>query len=359
MKMNLFRIPLSYKNLSTVLLFLLGPTLFAANQYFEEYGRLPIKVTQGSGANIQKYILKNFDGKNFILAQEGMQEMEISLPVATTDPLEFVPGDDYKKAINLLSERKFVEGIEAYRPVAYSLIKFASAPTNKLNIHQPIRILIDALLEIQAVDEIYEIYQKLDISSVDDLFIEKIFDVVQGLIKAKDYNKAMELVKDIPLSLSRTEYLEDVIHAAGLFVLAEQYELALDLYERTQRYRNSDLHQQVLLWIAYCRDKTGETKSARYYMDEKVGEIETSSPNYSLFRLIKGILLMRGNDYRNAMDEIAQGVVNADRSMIWMPELLFQSAQCYYFLEKKDVAKSILNEIKLFYPESVWASKSL
>jgi tetratricopeptide (TPR) repeat protein len=330
----------------------------SASQYLKEYGRLPVKVTQGSGVSIKKYILKNFDGKNFVLAQEGMEEMEILLPVNTTDPLKITLGDEYKNAMSLFAERKFDKALELYRPFAYSLVKFIEVPTNKINAHQSIRILIDALLEVKATDELYDLYMELDIREIDSMFVDKIFDVVSALIAGKKYDKSMELIKSIPLGPGQLEYLDNFIQAAGLLVVVEEYDKALELYERTQRFRESELYQQVLLWISYCKGKNGDETSSQYMLD-KVGELKENDPDYSLFQLIKGLAFIRKSDFKNAMDCIAQGVVSADRSAIWMPELLYQSAFCYQNLEKKDVAKSIQTEMKLFFPESVWSSKKL
>ena len=337
--------------------FTIAASLFA-NKYLDEFGNLPIHVTQGKGVSQKEYILHDFDGRNFVMSQKGMEEMEILLPVSSSESLKYIQKDLYNQAIALLADRKFAEGVEIFRESAYPLIKFANISNSKIDIHKPLRIFIDSLLEIGAANEIYEIYEEFDIKKVDDLFVEKIFDVTASLIQLKEYEKALKLIKRIPLSSSETQYLDNVIHAAGLFILVEEYTSALGLYERAQRFRESDLYEQVILWIAYCKVKTGDMNGSTYYL-EKLDPLDNNNPDFSLYQLVQALSSIKSRDYRAAMDLISQGVVSSDRGFLWMPELLFQSALCYFNLNQKEVAKSIIDEIKLFYPNSVWSSKPL
>ena len=55
---------------------------------------------------------------------------------------------------NLLRQELYTEALKKMRPIVYPLIKFHELPSGFLNLHRPLQTMMEALIKMEAYDEV-------------------------------------------------------------------------------------------------------------------------------------------------------------------------------------------------------------
>ncbi|MGE9292022.1 MAG: hypothetical protein ACQKBW_00280, partial [Puniceicoccales bacterium] len=91
---------------------------------------------------------------------------------------------------------------------------------------------------------------------------------------------------------------------------------------------------------------------------EKAGQIGPDERAFSLQKLVQGLIAMAVGNTDAAMGSISQGVVAADISYPWTPELFYRSGTLYQQIGRPAVARQIYGEVDLFFGSTPWGEKS-
>ena len=326
--------------------------------YFKQFGKNPVRVRIVTGIPRDVELL-GIAEKELELKPLDSTEARITIPLDHIDEfqLRYLYPPDFDKAKELVEKGKFDEAVTLLRPLVYPLVPYMPLPNENLNIHGLVKMFLQTLIFADELIEASGIVLKLPLEKLDEDFFSSAFILAEKLIERENSMEALRLLGRVPFSEDHTEIFPQIMAFADKLRTKEQYEEALFLYKRVQNVPDNPLKNIAGLWTAYCNVRLERIETARLFLD-LIPDIERDVAEFSLYQLILARINLMNDSYADALEAVSQGLVYSRISYSWAPEMLYVNAQCNEALERYAVARSIYNEIKLFFPDNYWSERS-
>jgi thioredoxin-like negative regulator of GroEL len=334
----------------------IGHSGIAQNQYWDQYSQLPVLMQQNN--NGAQQTLKFVDFKDGMLVAELEGGVgEVSLPVTESMANSLRLAVDTKRARDLIDTGNYVGALQLLRPEVYPLIKFHQVPDNLSQLHGPVRLLIDTLVDAGEYTEAEEIVKKLELGRVGVKYSESAIRLMNGFIFAKDFNSAARIAGSLPVEGDYASNIAAVVEAADALRGAGQYEAVIPLYQAIESAVTDEVRANVQMWLAYSLVLADRVDEAQPILDG----LEVPDPKdrlFSLYKLLEGSKAHREKNYADALDVLTRGFVRAQTSYAWVPEMLFLIGDCYSKYDDTVAARNVWTEIVILYPQSPWAKRA-
>ena len=337
--------------------------LNAENTYWEQYSSKPVFIEQSMNGRNQTL--------KFIAFRDDMivVEMEMRNNDGSTSTAEIAqPANEgmvknlnfkvkaMENANRLISSGNHAAAAEALRPQVYPLIKFHRIPETFIQLHQPIRLLLDALIDAGELDEAQYLIKQIALDKVDFKYSERAQKLLKEFEAEKNFTQLAKLVAQLPATKNYTENIPSITKAADILRSAEYYDAVIPLYRTLQDAVTSKQLPDINLWLAYSLILAGESKEANALI-ETLEKPDPSERLFSLYQLLQGSRMHRQEQYGLALDTLTRGFVRAQSSYSWVPEMLYLIGDCYLRDEQPITARNVWVEVTALYPNSPWAKR--
>lgn len=342
------------KTLALSLLGLVIVQSLTANEYLEQYGANPVLIEQGA----QSLQLKSIDYSNEMLVAQvdGMGEVSMPINPIMAETMTIDLGITLETRNNF-ENGNYLEALRALRPKIYPLIKFVGLPDTFEQLHEPIRMMMQALLGAGELEELNSILEriKLDQSSVE--YSRIAVGLMNAYIAEGDTENAARMANILPVEGIYTVNIRPIIDAADALRAAGKYEAVIPLYRSIENAVNPEARNNVRMWLAYCLVLADRLDEASPMIDE-LPEPPLNDRLFSLYKLLQGSRSYRMGEYTEALDSLTRGFVRAQTSYSWVPEMLFLIGDCYNRADDPKAARNVWIEVSTLYPESPWATRA-
>jgi tetratricopeptide (TPR) repeat protein len=324
--------------------------------YLQQYGNQPVQIVNRTGGNNAKLFLMGEEDGELIFRYNPNNPAEIILPLNTPGLLIlYTPPKEYAEQIDIINAGDYDRAVEGMREYVYPLVRYLQVPPTNINIHPIVDRFTYALVNSSNLDEAAALMAQLPLTKLDPQYIDYAFTVTERLVDAGKTEEALKLLNRIPLSKKYEALLPKIMRFANQLRASGNVSEALFLYQRIQDIPDTKVQKEAILWTAYCNMETGRAQTAELFV-EKVGELDPDERAFSLQKLVLGRLAMLAGETNEAMSNISQGVVTADISYPWTPELLYRSGTLYQQIGRNTVAREIYGEIELFFGSTSWGA---
>ena len=331
-------------------------SVIAQNQYWDQYALLPVLMQQNN--NGSKQILK------FIAFTDGMLVAEldggvgeVSLPVSASMAKTLRLSIDTQRPREMIKSKNYTDALALMRPEVYPLIKFHQVPASLAQLHGPIRLLIDTLIDAGEYTEAEEIIKKLQLDSIGIKYSESAIRLMNRLIFTKDFEGAARIAQNLPVKGEYAPNITSVVDAANALRGAQNYNAIIPLYRAIENAVTDEVRANVQMWLAYSLILADRLDEATPILNN-LKQPESKDRLFSLYKLLQGSKAHREGDYAEALDVLTRGFVRAQTSYVWVPEMLFLIGDCYSRSEDNFAARNVWTEIVILYPQSPWARRA-
>ncbi|MGC6605387.1 MAG: tetratricopeptide repeat protein [Lentimonas sp.] len=350
--------PTRFIKASLVALLLVGAHLsvLAQNQYWTQYGNLPVLMQQNN--NGAKQTLKFVAFKDGMLVAEldgGIGE--VSLPVTESMAKSLRLAVDTKKATNMVGTENYTGALQLLRPEVYPLIKFHQVPDLLVQLHGPVRLLIDTLVDASEFDEAVDVVSRLSLDKVGIKYSESVIRLMNALILNERYDDAARVADSLPVSGDYTVNISPIIDAADALRSAGKYDEVIPIYKAIENAVSEDARANIRMWLAYSLVLADRLDEATPILDNLV-QPDPKERLFSLYKLLQGSKAYREGRYAESLDLLTRGFVRAQTSYTWVPEMLYLIGDCYLETNDRAAAKNVWAEIVVLYPSSPWATNA-
>lgn len=307
------------KQISTVFLAagIAGSTLTAqaTNPHWIEYGNEPVLIEQNNNGAKQTLKFVNFtDGMLVAKLDGGIGE--ISLPVSESMVQSLHLDNAYMSEVNhLISRGNYTGALIKLRPKAYPLIKFHQVPESFVQLHVPIRSLIETLIQADELDEAYDVINHIQLDKVGLKYCEGAVALLNAYLAKDNFDQAIKMTQQIPLHGKYAVNIRPVINAADALRAAGKYDAVIPLYRQIEKVVDEDAKKNVRLWLAYSlvlADRIDEATP----MIQALEEPAPADRLFSLYKLLQGSLEHKKQNYGQALDLLTRGFVRAQTSYV-------------------------------------------
>ncbi|MBC2596080.1 hypothetical protein H5P28_17570 [Ruficoccus amylovorans] len=323
-----------------------------------KYGNTPVPVVNRTGGANNKLYLMGEENGELIFRYNPKDSQEIILPLNTPGlSILYTPPREYEDHVDIINAGDYDRAVGSMREYVYPLVRYLQIPPDNINIHSVVDRFTFALVRSSDLDEASALMAYLPLTKLPPQYIDYAFILTERLVDAGKTDEALKLLNRIPLSKKYEALLPKIMRFANQLRETGNVSEALFLYQRIQDIPDTRVQKEAILWTAYCNLETGRSQTAELFV-EKAGEIEPEERAFSLLKLVQGRLAMAADNTELAMGNISQGVVTADISYPWTPELFYCSGTLYQKIGRNDVAREIYGEVDLFYGSTPWGEKS-
>ena len=356
---------LSGFTLSWLLFALVAPSaLSAENLFWKEFGNQPVFIEQNNNGNQQmlKFVAYR---NNMLVAQLKMTDRngnssiaEVSQPVSETmvKTLNFQI-KSLSQAYQLIDSGNHLGAAKLLRPKVYPLIKFHRVPESFIQLHQPVRLLIESLIEAGELAEAEDLIGRIKLDQVDLKYSENAQALLIAYKEQEDFESLARVAKLLPVQGDYAVNINPLIDAADVLRGAGYYDAVVPLYRTIQPVVDPASKRNIDLWLAYSLVLANQLEEAAPLINS-IEEPEPNDPLFSLYKLLYGSRMHRLENYSEALDTLTRGFVRAQTSYSWVPEMLYLIGDCYLRAEDPLAAKNVWLEIVVLYPESPWANRT-
>ena len=338
--------------------------LQAENSYWAEFGAKPVFVEQNNYGNVQT--LKFVDYKNEMLMAEvemnnpdGTKSVaEISQPVsdAMVKTLSFQL-KDFKKAVRLVDNGNFTGALEFMRPEVYPLVKFHLVPESFNQLHNPVRKLIDTLVDAGEYAEAEDLVNRIALEKVSPKYSNSAIRLMNAYLQAEDFDGSARIANSLPVEGQYSRNIRSVLDTADALRGAGNYDAVIPLYRAIQEAVPVNVKRNVDMWLAYSLVLADQLDEATEIL-ESLDEPDPKDELFSLYKLLEGSREYRKENYSEALDTLTRGFVRAQTSYSWVPEMLFLIGDCYQRAGDNLAARNVWTEVSILYPDVPWASRA-
>ena len=329
-----------------------------AQNYLQQYGSQPVPVVNKTGGASNRLYLMGEENGELIFRYNPNNPQEIILPLNTPELLIiYTPPKGLSDDLDNINAGRYDRAVDDMREYVYPLVRYLQVSPSNINIHPLVDRFTYALVRSDYLDEAAVLMESLPLTKLDPQYIDYAFIVVERLVDEGKTEEALRLLNRIPLSKKYESLLPKVMRFANKLRTSGNVSEALFLYQRIQDIPDTKVRQEAILWTAYCNIETGRAQTAELFV-EKAGELTPDDRAFSLQKLVLGRLAIVAGKTNEAMSNISQGVVTADISYPWTPELLYLSGTLYQKIGRADVAREIYGEVDLFFGSTSWGEKS-
>lgn len=338
--------------------------LCAENTYWNEFGNKAVFVEQNNNGNRQmlKFVayrdnmlvaemkLSNPDGSSSIA--------EISQPVSES----MVKTLNFKikalsQAYQLIDSGNHLGAAKMLRPQVYPLVKFHRVPESFIQLHQPVRLLIESLINAGELAEAEDLIRRIDLGKVDLKYSENAQALLQAYKELEDFEGLARVAEFLPANDSYAVNISSLIDAADALRGAGYYDEVVPLYRAMQPVVGPSAKKNIDLWLAYSLVLANQLEEATPLIDS-IEEPEPGDSLFSLYKLLYGSRMHQLENYSEALDTLTRGFVRAQTSYSWVPEMLYLIGDCYLRAEDPIAAKNVWLEVVALYPDSPWAART-
>jgi tetratricopeptide (TPR) repeat protein len=249
------------------------------------------------------------------------------------------------------------EILDRMRPYIWPLVEYLPVPEEQFNIHPLVDAYLGALIQGGQYDEAYAMVLEIPLSRVTPNYVQHTLDLAEALVRIQNNTRALALLGIVPLTEADLELQALLMRYAGQLRSAGNLDEALILYDRIRSLPGNPYERKAILWTAYCNVRLDRVESARLFLAE-VGPLESRDPEFSLYQLVLARIGLLDGDYHEAMEQVSQGVVFSRIGYEWIPELLYTNGLCYESLGNPATARSVYDQVILFFPSNPWADRS-
>ena len=143
----------------------------------------------------------------------------------------------------------------------------------------------------------------------------------------------------------------DALRARG------EYGLTARIYGSLSLAEDPQLRERALLWAGYSSAVAGNLEDAKRVLDA-VPDLQRGNPNFLTYCLARGRLHLAHEDYNRALRYLSQAMVQTPVNATFKPELYYLLIRSHRFNGQEAAAERLLNELKIFYPDSPWMLQS-
>ncbi|MEN8661009.1 MAG: tetratricopeptide repeat protein [Lentimonas sp.] len=334
----------------------LGHSAIAQNQYWDQYGQLPVLMQQNNNGAKQTLKFVAFkDGMLIAELDDGVGE--VSLPITESMAKSLRLAVDTKKAMTMIEQENYEGALKLLRPEVYPLIKFHQVPDILVQLHGPLRLLIDTLVDAKEFKEAEDLVMRLKLDNVGIKYSESVIRLMNATIFSEKYDAAARIAKILPVKGDYTVNIAPLIDAADALRGAGKFDAVIPLYRAIEPAVPEASRANVQMWLAYSlvlADKLDEATTILNGLEEP----EPKERLFSLYKLLQGSKAHREKDYPEALDVLTRGFVRAQTSYAWVPEMLYLIGDCYSRSADNIAARNVWTEIVTLYPSSPWATSA-
>ena len=341
--------------LATTIIAAAAATLSAQN-YFQQYAREPLQVQLGG----RSLSLIGLEGGDLVLRPQGRRR-ELRVPMDSEGlNLQIKADERGADGISAIRKGNYEDGVNNLRHMAYPMLRYASIPPERTNLHLYLERFLFALTQTdkdEHIVEAYDLFNRLDLGTTPPSITQLAITIVEDLAAMGRPDDALSLIGKIPLDGGSAGLAQTLTQIARNLRQTGDYPQALALYERVLRVGTESQGRLARLWVAYCNAKLGNNEKAAAFLNS-IGEMDVSERGFSLKMLIEGELAIVNGDWQAAMRKLSRGLVFADISYDWTAELTFNAARAYEELENTETAAAVYREVGLLFPNSDWNKKA-
>ena len=333
---------------------------YADNVHWQEHANQPVYVEQNN--NGRKQILKFIGYADNMLQAELVLKnpdgttttAEISLPVSENMAQTLTFNLKNRVQADLMLDQGNFEGaLQLLRPDIYPLVKYNQLPSIFVDLHTPVRKLLDTLVNAGEYAEAEDLFKRIKLSAVDINYSNSAVRLMNAYLLANEPAASARVAQRLPFEVGYESNIQPTLEAADQIRSAGFYEDAIPIYQAIRPNTSFEEKEQVDLWLAYSLVLADRVEEGTVLMDS----LEEPSPSeelFSLYKLLEGSRAYRKGDYMQALDTLTRGFVRAQTSYSWVPEMLYRIGDCYARAEDPMAARNVWSEITLLYPESSW-----
>lgn len=343
--------------LSTTLAFGIPLAASADNPYWKQYGGKSVLMEQVN--NGAKQVLNFVDYKNGMLIAEldgGIGEISMPVSESMAEQLR-LNIKQVKKARNLSDQGNHSGALDLLREPVYPLVKFHEVPEVFIQLHVPVRFLLDTLIAAEELDEAQDLIERIKLDKVDLKYSERAISLMNAQIITGNMEAAAIIAQSLPVEGDYSVNIRPVIDAADQLRGAGQYEAVIPLYRAIENAVADEARTNVRMWLAYSLVLADRVDEATEIIN-KMTEPAPSEKTFSLYKLLEGSREYQNKNYAKALDILTRGFVRAQTSYSWVPETLFLIGDCYKETKDPLAARNVWTELTVLYPETRWAKRA-
>ena len=328
------------------------------NPYWIEYGREPVLIQQNNNGAVQTLKFVDYQDGMLVAELEGGAG-EVSLPVSESMVQTLNLDNRKMPEINrMIQQGNYTGALAQLRPKAYPLIKFHQVPESFIQLHVPIRTLIDTLIAAREFGEARDILlNRIDLDKVGLQYSQSAIRLMNAYLAEGQFDDAAAITKHRPVDGQYSANIRPIIDAADALRAAGKYEAVIPLYREIETVVPEEVKANVQMWLAYSLVLADRVDEATPIIDQ-LEEPEPQDRLFSLYKLLQGSREHRNGDYGKALDLLTRGFVRAQTSYAWVPEMLYLIGDCYARAGDPLAARNVWTEIVILYPESPWAQSA-
>jgi tetratricopeptide (TPR) repeat protein len=328
-----------------------------ANPFWERFGDAPVAIEQSSNGATQTLNFIDFQN-GMLIAQLDGGVGEISLPVSETMVRTLSLNTDYlPRARRLIDQEQYARALDILRPEVYPLIKFHPVPEAFTQLHAPLRLLINTLVDAGELAEAEDIVNRIDLDAVDLQYSQAAIRLMNALFIDGQPEAGARIASALPVEGAYAANIRSIVDAADTLRAKGEVQAVIPLYREIQSVVSGTALINVKMWLAYCLVLDGQMDEA----DRIIEELDEPAPSdrlFSLYKLLEGSRAHSSGRYGEALDLLTRGFVRAQTSYDWIPELLFLIGDCYARVDSPTAARNVWTEIVTLFPDSPWANRA-
>lgn len=337
----------------------------AENDYWKQFSQEPVLVDQTVNGRTQVLKFTGYSDE-MLRAEISMRNpdgstttAEIALPVSENmaRTLSF-SRDNLKKANTSIYSGNFNNALNILRPEVYRLIQYHELPEFFTDLHISIRTLLSTLIEAGQYDEARSILSRISLDKVDVKYSSLALELMGLYLDNSANAKAAEIAVRLPFSEDYSSNISPAMQAADTIRSAGLYEPVISLYRAIRPNVQPGQQKDIDMRLAYSLVLAKQIEEASNIMNT-LEEPAPSDRLFSLYKLLEGSRAYREENYEKALDILTRGLVRAQTSYSWVPEMLYLIGDCYARAKDSVAAKNVWQEITLLYPESNWYDQAV
>ncbi len=325
------------------------------------WGQKEIPILVSSGGRTSESFLLGVQGAELELRLADTQSVNERVFIPLNDIqefiLEFAIPEELMEARNALrQDGPEAEVLDLMRPYVWPLVKYLPVPEEHFNIHPLVDEYLGGLIEAGHFDEAYAMVLEIPLTRVTPNYVQHTLNLSERLVEAGSHTRALALLGIVPLTNDDLELHNLLMQYAGQLRSAGNLDEALILYDRIRSLSGNPYCTKAILWTAYCNVRLNRVESARLFLEE-AGELESRDPDFSLRQLVLARIGLLDEDFHEAMEQVSQGVIFSRIGYAWIPELLYTNGLCYESLGNPETARTVYDQLILFFPSNPWADQ--
>ena len=344
----------------------LGFVLSASAQAWKDAIKAQVPVTVFNRGDLQgkPYIFVDFIDDSLLLRSPSAQNQRemIAFPIA-----QFVPGQmkselrankTVEEAFKQLTDPETAaDAIGVMRRTVWPLTKVIDIAPSQTDFDEYIDAYLNALIATETANEAKALVRLFDYSKITPSQTRAVVKLVELFLQKERSEDAFRLLGRLPLNEDRKDLQDIAVRFGKQLRDLGRYQDAVSVYEKLFTLEKSDFRQKSILWTSYCYLKLGNLESANIYLS-LADDFGPRDQEFSLKRLIEGLILLESGDATKAMHSISEGVVFSRLGLEWISELMLLSGKAYEAVGRPQVAVNVYKELIQFYPEDRFAKEA-